>query len=370
MSRPTKCIVDINIFKENYLSVKKHCKNKVMALVKADAYGHGIIECSKALEEIGADYLGVASLEEALEIRQNNIKTPILCIGAVPLGDEELCISIDAEQTVTCFDEVLRLENACENNKKSKSVHIKIDTGMHRLGVRSADELNKMLDVIKASKYLKLKGVFTHFASSDSFDKEYTLKQAEVFKEFVDQIKKKGFFDFITHCANSGAILSYPEFTFDMVRAGIILYGYYPSDEVDITVKVNPVLSFETAVVAVNKIYKGEKISYGGTYTAEKDMVVAVLPVGYGDGYKRLNSNRGYVLINGKKANITGRVCMDMTMVDVTDIPDVKVGDNVILIGSQGEETITADNVASWAETISYEIPLSITNRVKKHYVK
>ncbi len=370
MSRPTKCYVNLNVLKENYTAIKKHCKNKVMALVKADAYGHGIIECSKALEKIGADYLGVASIEEAERIRQNGIKTPVLCIGAVPMGDEDFCLSVDAEQAVTSLDDVLRLENACVKNKKIKAIHIKINSGMNRLGVRTKDELDKILEVIKSSEYLKLAGVFTHFASSDSFDKDYTLNQAKVFKDFVEQIRQKGFNEFITHCANSGAILSYPEFKFDMVRAGIILYGYYPSDEVEYCVKIQPVLSFETAIVAINKINKGDKISYGGTFTADKDMLVAVLPVGYGDGYKRLNSNIGHVLINGKKARITGRVCMDMTMVDISDISDAKVGDKAVLIGSQGEEFISADHLASWAQTINYEIPLSITTRVKKQYVE
>ena len=239
---------------------------------------------------------------------------------------------------------------------------------MHRLGVRPGDELEELLNVVLKSKNLRLKGVFTHFASSDSKDKTYTFLQAENFKKAVDQIKEKGL-SFITHCSNSGGILAYPDLSFDMVRAGIILYGYYPSNEVEKSVKVNPVLSFETAIIAIKKVYKGEKISYGGTFTAEKDMLIAVLPVGYGDGYKRLGSNSGFVLINGKKSNILGRICMDMTMVDVTDM-DASVGDKVALIGEQGEEKITCDDVALWCQTISYEIPLSITNRVNKEYVE
>ena len=368
MSRPTKCTVDLRVLKDNYKTVKKHSQTKVLALVKADAYGHGIIECSKALESIGADYLGVASLEEAQEIRQNNIKTPVLCIGAVPLGDEELAAQVDAEITVTSLKEIVRLEKACAELNITKEIHIKIDSGMHRLGVRPGKELEELLNVILNSKNLQLKGVFTHFASSDSADRSYTDMQAKCFNEAVTQIKNKGL-DFITHCSNSGGILAYPDFSFDMVRAGIILYGYYPSKEVEKSFKVNPVLSFETEIIAIKEVFKGEKISYGGTFTAKKDMLVAVLPVGYGDGYKRLGSNRGFVLIDGKKTDILGTICMDMTMVDITDIK-ASVGDKVILIGKQGAEEITCDDVAKWCKTISYEIPLSITNRVKKCYVE
>ena len=368
MSRPTKCIVDLSILKENYRAISEHAQTKVLALVKADAYGHGIIECSKALESIGADYLGVATLEEAQVIRENKIKTPILCIGAVPFGDEDFAVEVEAEITVTSLNEIKRLEKACAKVNKTKEIHIKIDSGMHRLGVRPGKELEEVLTFVSDSKYLKLKGAFTHFATSDSQDSDYTVKQAQEFNTAIKQIKEKDF-DCIIHCSNSGAILNYPELKFDMVRAGIALYGYYPSNEVKKSVEVNPVLSFETAIIAIKKVYKGEKISYGCTFTAKKDMLVGVLPVGYGDGYKRLGSNSGFVLINGKKADIVGRICMDMTMVDITD-SEASVGDKVILIGNQGEEKITCDDVALWCQTISYEIPLSITGRVKKHYVE
>lgn len=370
MPRPTKCFIDLKQLKQNYINVKERCNNMVLALVKADAYGHGIIQCAKALEEINADYLGVATLEEADLIRKNGVKTPILCIGAVPFGDEDFCVEIDADQTVTCLNEILVLEKACSKTNKTKNIHLKIDSGMHRLGVRKGEALDKILIALKGCKFLRLKGVFTHFAASDTSDKTYTNMQTENFIDAVNQIKSSGFNDFIIHCANSGAITAYPDLHFDMVRAGIILYGYYPSDKTEKTVNIKPVLSFETAVIALNRVYKSEKISYGGTYTAPRDMLVAVLPVGYGDGYKRLNSNVGYVLINNQKANIVGRVCMDMTMIDVTDIPNVNVGDRVALIGRQGSECITADDLAVWAQTISYEIPLSITNRVEKHYVE
>lgn len=370
MSRPTVCIVDLNILKANLKAVKEKTQKKVLALVKADAYGHGIIPCAKAFSAAGADFLGVATIEEANEIRDAQITTDVLCIGAVPFGDEEYSVLTDAHQTVTSENEVIRLEEACEKLNKQKSIHIKIDTGMHRLGVRCGKDLDILLDRIKKCQHLVLKGVFTHFSCSDTNDKTYTYAQLEQFKTAVEQIKTAGFNDVIVHCANSGAILSYPEIDFDMVRAGIILYGYYPSDDADKSIEIHPALSFETAVVALTKVFKGEVISYGGTFKAERDMLLAVLPVGYGDGYKRLISNKGYVLVREKKASVTGRVCMDMTMVDVTDIEGVSVGDKVVLIGTQGDEKITADDLALWCDTINYEIPLSITKRVIKHYVE
>lgn len=368
MARPTKCIIDLKKLENNFLNIKNFTKKKVLVLVKANAYGHGIVECSRVLEKAGVDYLGTASLEEGVKLRESGIKCPILCVGALPQDSENMCVDFNVDQAISSVEELCRIEEYSSQKNIKAKVHIKIETGMHRTGIRSGNELDELLKRIKKSEYVTLKGVFTHFAVSDSDDRTYTDYQAEEFKKAVAQIKNEGF-DVIVHCANSGAILQYPELTFDMVRSGIISYGYYPSEETQKTIKIEPILSFVTKVVAVNKVLKGECISYGCTYKAEKNMLIAVLPVGYGDGYKRIMSNRGYVLIDGKKANITGRICMDMTMVDVTDIPSVKVGDDVVLIGTQGEEVISADNLAKWAETINYEIMLSITERVPKEYV-
>ena len=368
MARPTKCIINLEKLKRNFLNIKNHTKKKVLVLVKADAYGHGIVECSKALENSGVDYLGTASLEEGVKIREAGVKCPILCVGALPQESENLCVEYNIEQAVSSIDEIERIEKICALKNKNANIHVKIETGMHRTGARSGQELDELLLKINGSKYINLKGVFTHFALSDSNDYEYTKMQAKEFLKAVKQIKESGF-DVIVHCANSGAILQYPELHFDMVRSGIITYGYYPSSEVKKSIDIEPVLSLTTKIVAINKVYKGEYISYGCTYKAEKDMLVAVLPIGYGDGYKRIMSNKGFVLIDGKKANITGRICMDMTMVDVTDIPEVKIGDEAVLIGEQEKNIITADNLADWADTISYEIMLSITERVPKYYV-
>lgn len=368
MARPTKCIVDLKKLENNFLNIKKFTGKKVLVLVKADAYGHGIVECSRTLEKVGVDYLGTASLEEGIKIREAGINCSILCVGALPLESESLCVEYNIDQAVSSIEEIERIEKYCSLKNKIANIHIKIETGMHRTGVRTGEELNELLKKIKESKSVNLKGVFTHFAMSDSDEREYTEIQAKEFTKAVEQIKKQGF-DVIVHCANSGAILQYPELTFDMVRSGIITYGYYPSPETKKSIVIEPILSLATEIVAINKVYKDEYISYGCTYKAEKDMIVAVLPIGYGDGYKRIMSNKGCVLINGKKANITGRICMDMTMVDITNIPEVQIGDEAVLIGTQGKMTISADNLAQWADTINYEIMLSITERVPKKYV-
>ncbi len=368
MARPTKCVVDLNVLKENFHAIQNRVNGKkILALVKADAYGHGLIQASKALMSAGVDYLGVATVNEAKAIRDAGIKTPVLCVGVLTCGDEKICVQYDVEQTVSSVEDVLRLENEGEKQNRAVKLHIKIETGMHRTGVRVCEELEKVLNTIKSSRCVKLAGIFTHFSMSDC-DKEYTHQQAMQFNSAIKQVKDAGFSDFISHCSNSAAILDYPELNYDMVRAGIILYGYYPSEICSKSVSVRPVLSLKTKIVAVNKVLKGEKIGYGGTFEAKRDMLVAVLPIGYGDGYKRAVSNKGFVLINGKKANVVGNVCMDMTMVDVTDI-SATVGDEVVVLGNQGSESVTADDIAAWCDTINYEIMLSILPRVPKEYV-
>ena len=368
MARPTVSYIDLAILRQNLINIKSSTKTKVMMLVKANAYGHGIVECAKQAEKVGIDYLGVASVEEGSLLRQNGIKLPILCLGPIPLGCEEECVFADIEQTVASKEEVARLALFAEKAQKTLGVHIKIETGMHRTGVRKGEDLEELLNEIKQSEYITIKGVFTHFAQSDTSDKSFTDIQIKEFNNAIVQIKKLVGDCGIVHTSNSGGILSYPEYNFDMVRAGIACYGYYPSSQTKKSIKLKPVLSLKTSIVAINKLKKGESVSYGSHFTAKKDMLVAVLPIGYGDGYKRLLSNKGEVLVNGKRARILGTVCMDMTMIDVTDI-DSKVGDEVILLGSDGKNLITADELAQHAQTISYEILISFTSRIPKVYL-
>lgn len=368
MARPTKSYIDLAALKENLKNIKAFAKTKVMMLVKADAYGHGSVICAKQAEKMGIDYLGVASIEEGVQLRQNGIKSPILSLGPICIGSEEECVLFYIEQAVATVDEVKRLSFFATKMQKSVGIHIKIETGMHRTGVRAGEDLNDLLCAIKECEFLKVKGVFTHFAQSDTCEKEYTNMQAAEFNKAVLQIKNTIGDCGLVHASNSGGILSYPEYKFDMVRAGIACYGYYPSQQIQRSIKLKPVLSFKTAIAVINKLKKGESVSYGSSFVATKDMLVAVLPVGYGDGYKRLLSNKAEVLVGKKRAKIIGTICMDMLMIDVTDI-DAHVGDEVILIGENEFDVISADELAEHAQTISYEILISITQRVPKVYL-
>lgn len=370
MARPTKCYVDLNAFKKNIKNIKDAINTKVLVLVKANAYGHGLVEIADCSEKIGVDYLGVASVEEGVILRQNGITIPVLCLGPIPIGSEKMCVENDIDQAVSNIDEVSRLVCAAKELNKQLRIHIKIETGMHRTGVRAGKALDELLAYIKSDDRIVLDGVFTHFSTSDSADRTYTDFQKKEFDKAVAQVKgfDNSFGNIIVHCSNSGAILNYPEYACDMVRAGIMVYGCYPSKETKKSIKLYPVMSLKTAIVEINDLKAGECISYGATYTAKKDMRIAVLPIGYADGYKRLLSNRGRALINGKTAKIVGRVCMDMMMVDITDI-DAQVGNEAVLIGKSGNEEITADEVANHAETISNELLTSFTSRVPRIYL-
>ncbi len=368
MARPTKCLIDTKALRYNFDSVKNAVKDKkVLVLVKADAYGHGLVEVAKILSD--ADYFGVATLEEAETLRNNGIKNSILCLDPLPYESEELAVKYDVEQAVSTEEAVIRLENEGAKENKIVNVHIKIETGMHRTGVTAGEKLDSLLKTVKKCEHINVSGVFTHFFESDNIDSNSTDIQASRFFEAVKQIKEFGYGDITVHCANSGGILSYPDYYCDMVRAGIIIYGLYPSDNTKHPFEPKPVMSLVSKIVSVSEVKKGETIGYSATYTAQRDMKIAILPIGYGDGYRRALSNKGYVLIDGKKANIVGNICMDMTAVDITDIPNAQIGSDAVLVGKQGELEITADDIAEIYGTINYEVALSLNKRVPKEYV-
>jgi len=370
MSRPTKCYINLTALKSNVMEIRKKIGNRrLLVTAKADCYGHGMEKAARYIDGL-VDYFGVATVEEGAMLKGLNIKAAVLHLGPLNAGDEEDCVQNGIEQAVSDIETVRLLENAGAKYNKTVNIHIKLETGMHRTGIRCNEELLALLDEIKQCKFVKLNGVFTHFAAADTDKKEYTKMQAEEFIKGVELIKGYGFNGIIVHCANSAAIIKYPEYYFDMVRAGIITYGYYPSEEVPHLIDIKPVFSLKTCVEAINTVKKGEKIGYSGTYTAKKDMRVAVLPIGYGDGYRRGLSNIGEVLICGKRARIVGNICMDMTMVDVTDIPECTLMSEAVLIGEQGNECITADELAKKLNTISYEIMLSVNQRVPKIFIE
>ncbi len=370
MLRPTQAYVDTQALKDNLTAIRSLLAPhvKCMAIIKADAYGHGMVQTAHAALEAGADYLGVAIIEEGALLRQAGIRAPILVLGG--LLPEQTDAAVENELDLTVFSESIlhALEKSAAKLNKNCNVHIKIDTGMNRIGIKDPAVFDALLDVFERSSFLTFRGIYTHFATSEIEDKTFTFEQAECLQKYVRTAQARGFSP-IVHAANSGAILDLPQLHFDMVRAGICLYGYDPAPKTPRPITLKPVMSWKTQIVHIKELQPGDTVSYGRTFTAQHPMRIATLPVGYGDGYKRCLSNKAYVLIRGRRAPVIGTVCMDQIMCDVTDIQDAAVGDPVVLLGTQGNERIDADDMADWAGTISYEILLSISPRVPRRYI-
>jgi alanine racemase len=370
MDKRTGIIVDLDNLAQNIKNLKDNLPKgtKLAAVVKADAYGHGALKVSKAAINSGADLLCFATARETMEILKEDIDAPILVMGP-PMDDTlDLIVDFRVRQCVFLCEHILSLQKKAEEKGLEAYVHVKVDTGMNRIGVKHIDEFKKLLETLIKCDRVIFEGMFTHFAASDEADKTFSNSQISKFEEFTKLAVEYGFKP-ILHACNSGAIIDLPQYGYDFVRAGISMYGYYPSNKVmKDKVKLKPVMSVYTHVAHIKKIVKGETISYGRTFKAKEDMVIATLPIGYGDGFNRLLSNKGDVLIGGQRAKILGRVCMDMTIVDISNISGVKVGDEAIVIGKQGKEEITADEHARICGTISYEILLSFTSRVLREY--
>ena len=343
---------------------------KILAVVKANAYGHGAIGVAKFLED-KADYLAVAATDEALELRKNGVNCPILILGHIPYGDYDNIVKFNITPTISDFYEAELLSKAAVKAGVTAPLHIAVDTGMNRIGFKCDENSVEEIKKIKELPNIEIEGIFSHFAAADMVDKSYTEMQAKRFDNFVLKLENAGINAHIKHLYNSAAIADL-EKKYDMVRQGIILYGLRPSDEVEFNnIKVpQPVMSMKTRVVQVKTLPHGESISYGCTFTTEKETKVATLCAGYADGVTRVLSNNGEVLIRGKRAKIIGRVCMDQFMVDVTDIPDVEAGDTATIFGTDGEETISVDEIAKKANTINYEIICNINSRVTRVYMK
>ena len=343
---------------------------KILAVVKANAYGHGAIGVAKFLED-KADYLAVAATDEALELRKNGVNCPILILGHIPYGDYDNIVKYNITPTISDYYEAELLSKASVKAGVIAPLHIAVDTGMNRIGFPLNSESVKDIKAINDLSNIKIEGIFSHFAAADMSDKTYTRKQIEKFDDFVNTLSEIGVDAPIKHLYNSAGIADLEKKN-DMVRQGIILYGLRPSDEVEFNnIKVpQPVMSMKTRVVQVKTLPAGECISYGCTYTTEKETIVATLCAGYADGVTRVLSNNGEVLIKGKRARIIGRVCMDQFMVDVTDIPDVEAGDTATIFGTDGEESISVDEIAKKANTINYEIICNINSRVTRVYMK
>lgn len=358
---------------ENYLHLKSLVPEdcRVLAVVKADAYGHGAIEVTKALSEIGTYGFAVATVGEALALRRAGITKPILILDFVFPNQFETIIRNDIMLTVFQYGIAKSLNEAAIQMGTTAHIHLKVDTGMGRIGYIPNDESVEEIRKISALSNIEIDGIFTHFACADSADKTSMNAQLERFRNFVSKIESLGIDIPIKHVCNSAAIIDMQDDFLNMVRSGIITYGLFPSDEVNKeNLNVKPAMEMHSVVINVKTINKGDTVSYGSTYVAEKPTVIATIPVGYADGYPRQLSNKGSVLIHGKRAKIVGRVCMDQFMVDVTDIPDVLIGDNVTLVGKDGDECITCEEIGEISGRFNYEFLCCITRRVPRVYIR
>jgi alanine racemase len=344
----------------------KTSKNaKVMAVVKADGYGHGAVQVAKTALANGADNLAVATVDEGMKLRENNINAPILTFGFVPESEIPNAIARDIAMTVYSEVSAAKISRCAERMDTTARVHIKVDTGMTRLGF-SPD--SHACELIRRLPGLDIEGVYTHFAAADEKRLEFTYTQLKLFEEFVERLHIIGVNPRIRHCANSAGLLRDSVFHMDMVRAGIILYGLAPSRDVPIRqLGFKPAMSIKSCISMVKRVNPKIGVSYGRTFITNRETIIATIPVGYADGYRRV-TNKGRVLINGEFAPILGRVCMDQFMVDVTNINGVTAEDEVVLIGKQGEHEIAADDIAELSGTINYEVVCGISKRVPRVY--
>lgn len=372
--------IDLDAVRENAENMKRNLseKTKLMGVIKTDGYGHGAIPIARELEPL--DYMfgfAVATAEEAFILRKAGITKPVLILGYTFPYSYERLIEEKVRMAVFREDSLEAISTAVKKLREKDSgitakVHIKVDTGMSRIGIRPDKEGLEFVKKLLKTEGLEAEGILTHFARADETDKTSVLRQLSVFKDFIDEIETEtGYRIPVRHCDNSAGIIELPEGNMDVARAGIILYGLWPSDEVrrDI-VALKPALSLYSHIVYVKEIEAGTPVSYGGTFVSERKMKIATVPIGYGDGYPRSLSGKGYVLIHGKKADILGRICMDQFMVDVSGIDNVKEGDLVTLIGVDGEERITMEELGDLSGRFNYELACNLGKRIPRVYIK
>ena len=366
----TWCEIDLKAIRENMIHIRDKAGEgiNVMAVIKADGYGHGAVPIGHFIEDI-ADYFGVASIEEAVELRKSGLTSPILILGYNSPSMYGLNLRYDVDQTIYSLQTAEIMSAEAVSAGKTARIHIALDTGMTRIGL-TPDE--KGLDIIKrivALPGIKIEGMFTHFSCADMENKAYTYEQMKRYDRFVEMLGQEGIEIHVKHICNSAGIMEFDHHRYDMVRAGIILYGLLPSDEVNVkSVALSPALSWRSHVVNIMEPEMNRGISYGATYVTDHPCRIATVSIGYADGYPRSLSNKGWVLIHGRKAPIVGRVCMDQMMVDITDIPDVKIEDVVTLVGKDGSEQITAEEISEAAGSFNYEFVCDISKRVPRKY--
>jgi alanine racemase len=366
--RPTVAEVDLRALAYNYRQLQKRVPKgvKLLAVVKADAYGHGAIPISLKLEKLGVEYLGVAISDEGVELRRGGVKAPILILGGIYNGEVNRIFRFSLTPVVFQKDALKSLSREAEKRKRKVKVHLKVDTGMRRLGV-PLNSWPEFLKELRRFPNIEIEGILSHF-SMVSEEEVFTKNQWREFQGAVAMAKEMGISWKYLHIASSATLTAYPSYTGNLVRPGIMLYGSYPSPVFQDLIKLKPLMTFKTCIHFLKSVPPGARVSYGGTYVTNRQSLIATLPVGYADGYSRHLSNQGEVLIRGKRAPVVGRVCMDFIMVDVTDVPNVSVGDEVILLGRQGREQITAEEIAEKINSISYEVLCLIGKRVPRIY--
>ena len=366
--RPTFAEIDLGAVRYNLRKIKRMLGKdiKILAVVKADAYGHGMSEVAKAIVKEGVDYLGVASLDEARDLRRIGIKKNIIVLGPILPEEAEGVLKFNVIQTVSCLRMAKVLSELGQKKKKKIRIHIKIDTGMGRIGFWHEEAID-FIKKIASLKNIIIDGIFTHFPSAED-DKVFTRRQISIFKSLIEDLWSHNIYIPLKHTSNSMALIDFKDAHMNMVRPGLIMYGLYPKKDLERRLRLRPALKLKTRVVHVKPVKKGRSISYGRTFIAKKDTKIATIPVGYGDGYSRHLSSRAHVLIRGRRAPVVGRICMDMTMVDVGHIKGVRPGDDVVLIGSQGKDAITAGEIAGLSGTIPYEVVCNIGRRVPRIY--
>ncbi len=363
----TYVTIDLDRIAENFRAISEKAGVPVMAVIKANAYGHGAIQVAQTLQNVCA-FFGVSSMPEALELRRAGIATPILILGHVPPSAFATAIGENIRPSIFRYEDALCLSETATKLGTTAPFHLMVDTGMNRIGFQVAD-VDICAEVCKLPG-IRAEGIFSHFATADCADLTKARLQAEKFGKFIEELQIRGISIPIRHLDNSAGIMNFVSH-YEMVRSGIITYGLYPSREVDPGVlPLRPALSWYSRLTHIKTLEPGKEIGYGGTYVTTKPTVTATVSVGYGDGYRWNLSNKFYVLIRGQKAPILGRICMDQMMVDVTDIPDAQVGDDVVLIGSDGDETITAEALAAAADSFNYEFICGISRRVPRIYLQ
>ncbi|MEK9629649.1 MAG: alanine racemase [Nitrospinota bacterium] len=378
--RATRAEINLKAFKHNLENLKAILGSEadIMAVIKADAYGHGALPCAKAAVESGIKFLGAGVIEEGIELRKNGIKEPILILGSI-FPDEAADLVQHNLSTILCTQQLAEtLSREAKKQNKTVKVHIKVDTGMNRLGVHP-ENLLTLTEKIKQLPNLEVEALSTHFSSADDEDLSITHDQIELFQKTLKKLQESGINPPLTHLANSSGIFRFPESRSRMVRPGLILYGALPSPVLnpvvqDICQKENlqnfePVMQWKSKIILLKSVFKGQPLSYSRKFFTKKNSLIATLPIGYADGLPRRLSNNMEVLIRGKRAPQVGTICMDMTLIDVTEVPDVQTGDEVVIFGKQGDEGIQVEEMAKKADTIPYELLCNVGKRVPRTYL-